>query len=283
MTFTLTIKMTSIFFQAAGKPVRAVIASLIRDIVCFIPLIIILPLFFGIKGILFAAPCADFIAMIVAAALTITFMNSLKETPKTENDTALRPSKKGVIVTIAREHGSSGKQIGKLVAERLNIPFYYKEMTALAARESGLDREFISDLNANSPDHFRELYLGTNIVQQAIAAQDKVIKKIADSGSCVIVGRAADYVLRNYEDVVRIFIYADGEYKIKRVMEIYGDDYKTAKENVRRADEARASYYKNISGLDWGDRHNYELLIDGSAGMEKCAELICGYISAIDK
>lgn len=80
-------------------------------------------------------------------------------------------------------------------------------MTTLAARESGLDKEFIFDLNVNSPEHFRELYLGTNVVQQAIAAQDKIIKKIADNGSCVIVGRADDYVLRNYEDAVRIFIY----------------------------------------------------------------------------
>lgn len=112
VTFTCIIKMTSIFFQAVGKPAQAVISSMIRDIVCFIPLILILPNFFGIEGI------------------------------------------QGVIITIGREHGSSGKQIGKLVAEKLGIPFYYKEMTALAA-------------------------------------QDKVIRKIAEQGSCVIVGRAA--------------------------------------------------------------------------------------------
>ena len=78
VTFTCTIKMTSIFFQAVGKPIFAVVASMIRDIVCFIPLIIILPVFFGIEGILWAAPTADFIAIIVAAILTITFMRTLK-------------------------------------------------------------------------------------------------------------------------------------------------------------------------------------------------------------
>lgn len=98
----------------------------------------------------------------------------------------------------------------------------------------------------------------------------------------MIVGRAADYVLRNYEDVVRTFIYADNDYKIKRVMDVYGGDYKAAKENVRRADEARASYYKNISDRKWGECHNYELLLDGSVGVEKCAEIICRYVSAID-
>lgn len=280
VTFTCTIKMTSIFFQAVGKPIRAVVASMIRDIICFIPLIITLPLFFGIEGILFAAPAADLIAMIVAAALTVSFMKTLKAGHSEDtSDAVLKPSDKGVIITIAREHGSSGKQIGKLVAEKLGIPFYYKEMTALAAQESGLDKEFISDINANAPAMLQSLYLGTDVVQQAVAAQDKVIRRIADNGSCVIVGRAADYVLRDNKDVVRIFVYADEEYKIGRVMEIYGDSAEEARKNIRRSDEARASYYKNISSLDWGDRHNYELMLDSSIGLEESANVICDYIS----
>ncbi len=281
VTFTCTIKMTSIFFQAVGKPIRAVVASMIRDIICFIPLIITFPIFFGIEGILFAAPAADLIAMIVAAALTVSFMKTLKASHSDDtSDAVLKPSGKGVIITIAREHGSSGKQIGKLVAERLGIPFYYKEMTALAAQESGLDKEFISDINSNAPAMLQSLYLSTDVVQQAVAAQDKVIRKIADNGSCVIVGRAADYVLRDHEDVVRVFIYADEEYKIGRVMEIYGDSAEEARKNIHRSDEARASYYKNISSLDWGNRRNYELMLDSSIGLEESANVICDYVSS---
>ncbi|MBD5105279.1 MAG: MATE family efflux transporter [Ruminococcaceae bacterium] len=284
VTFTCTVKMTSIFFQAVGKPIHAVAASMIRDIICFIPLIIILPAFFEIEGILYAAPSADLIAMIVAAILTVTFMKTLKAKPSEEStDTVLKPSSKGVIITIAREHGSSGKQIGKIVSERLGIPFYYKEMTALAAQESGLDKEFISDLNANAPAMLHSLYLSTDVVQQAIAAQDKVIRKIADNGSCVIVGRAADHVLRDYEDTVRVFIYADADYKIGRVMEVYGDSAEEAKRNIHRSDEARASYYKNISGLNWGDRHNYELMLDSSIGLEASADIICDYVRGRSK
>ncbi|MBD5116932.1 MAG: MATE family efflux transporter [Ruminococcaceae bacterium] len=284
VTFTCTIKMTSIFFQAVGKPIRAVVASMIRDIICFIPLIITLPLFFGIEGILFAAPSADLIAMIVAAALTVTFMKTLKDKPSEKGaETVLKPSSKGVIITIAREHGSSGKQIGKLVAERLGIPFYYKEMTALAAQESGLDKEFISDINVNAPALLHSLYLSTDVVRQAIIAQDKVIRKIADNGSCVIVGRAADYVLRGYEDAVRIFIYADEDYRIRRVMEVYGDSAEEAKRNIHRSDEARASYYKNISELNWGDRHNYELMLDSSIGLEASVNVICDYVRGKSK
>ena len=279
VTFTCTIKMTSIFFQAVGKPIQAVVASMIRDIVCFIPLILILPAFFGIEGILYAAPIADFIAMMIAASLTVAYMRTLKgEAAPEEKDAVIKSSKKGVIITIAREHGSLGKQIGKIVAERLEIPFYYKEMTALAAQESGLDKEFISNLNANSPTLMHDLYLSTNVIQQAVIAQDKVIRKIADHGSCVIVGRAADYVLRDYADTVRIFIYAPKEIKMQRVMEVYGDSREAAAKNIHRSDEARAAYYKNISGNIWGDRQNYELLVDSSAGLEACADVICEYI-----
>lgn len=280
VTFTCVIKMTSIFFQAVGKPVRSVVASMIRDIVCFIPLIIILPIFFSIEGILCAAPCADFIAMMVALGLTIPFMKGLKN-QKTEmtNDAVIKPTKKGVIITIARQHGSSGKQIGKIVSEKLGIPFYYKEVTALAAQESGLHKEFISDINKNSPDLLRSLYLSTDVVQQAVVAQDKIIRKIADNGSCVIVGRAADYVLRDYQDVVRIFVSAPEEYRIKRIMDVYGDTQEQARENLHRSDKARSAYYSNISGQSWGDVKNYDLCIDSSIGVNESAEIILAYVN----
>lgn len=167
----------------------------------------------------------------------------------------LKASKKGVIITIAREHGSAGKQIGKEVAEKLNIPFYYKEVAALAAEESGLHN--------------------TSVVQQAIIAQEKIIRKIADQGSCVIVGRAADYVLRGYDNVIRIFIYAPEEYRVGRVMEVYGDTRKEAIKNIHRSDEARAAYYHGISDMRWGKAHNYDFLINSSIGVEQCAEIIC--------
>ena len=280
VTFTCTIKMSSIFFQAAGKPVLAILASLIRDIVCFIPLICVLPIFYGIEGILWAAPFADLVAMIVAAALTIVYFKGLK-TEKTEEpsvDAVIKPSKPGVIITIGREHGSSGKQIGKIVAETLGIPFYYKEMTALAAQGSGLDKEFISELNANSPNFLYDLYLSCEPAQQAIIAQDKIIKKIAENGSCVIVGRAADYVLRDNGNVIKVFVHAPEDYRVKRVMEVYGDTEEQAVKSVRRSDTARAAYYRNVTGLSWGDSKNYDLCVNSSVGVEKSAEIILSYL-----
>lgn len=284
--FTCTIKMSSIFFQAVGKPVFAVLTSLIRDIICFVPLICVLPIFYGVNGILASAPIADLLAMLVTAGLTVAFFIGIKKmeakssATNGQDSTVIKPSKDGVIITIARQHGSSGKQIGKIVAEKLGIPFYYKEMTALAAQESGLDKEFISDINANSPDVLRSLYLSCEVVQQAITAQDKIIRKIADNGSCVIVGRAADYVLRGYKDVVRIYIYAPEEYRVKRIMEVYGDSEEEAKKNLRRSDKARAAYYANISAQKWGDSKNYDLCVDSSIGVEQSADLIVSYVQA---
>ena len=285
ISISCLIKVNSIFFQAVGKPIQAAITSMIRDIVCFVPLIIVLPLLSqGVESILWSAPISDFIAMIVTAILSVSFIKSLHKTENAEQVSAvIKPSCQGVIITIGREHGSSGKQIGKLVAEKLGIPFYYKEMTALAAQESGLDREFIADINTDSPSILHSLYLSTEVVQRAIVAQDQVIKRIADEGSCVIVGRAADHVLREHENVLNIFVYAPEEYRIGRIMEVYGDDYETAKKNIKHSDEARASYYKNISGRSWGDRRNYHLMIDGSIGLEKSADIIYSYVNAYSK
>jgi cytidylate kinase len=123
-----------------------------------------------------------------------------------------------------------------------------------------------------------ELYLSTDVVRQAIIAQEKIIRKIADNGSCVIVGRAADYVLRDYEDVVRIFIHAPDAYRIKKVMEAYGDTEPEGKKSIARSDAARASYYKNISGLDWGNARQYNLCINSAIGVENTVAAICGYI-----
>ena len=285
VTFTCVIKMTSIFFQAVGQPVKAAIISLTRDIACFVPLVILLPKAMGIKGTLWAAPVADIIGIIITVYFISAFFKSLdQETDQLETPAApltIKPSQKGVIITIAREHGSAGKYIGQLVAEKLNIPYYYKEMTALAAQESGLAAEFVSEINANSSRALYEIYLSTDVIQLAILAQESIIRKIADSGSCVIVGRSADYVLRDYNDVVTIFIHAPKEYRVKKVMEMYGDTEQEATKNIKKSDAARAAYYKSISGLEWGNARNYDLCINSSIGTEKTADAICAFVSNI--
>ena len=283
ITFTCTIKITSIFFQAVGEPTKAAIISLSRDIVCFIPAVIILPQFMGVEGALWAAPVADFIGIIIASTLLIKFFHSLENIDdNSKNEAVLQKSKKGVIVTISRQHGSQGKSIGELVAKELNIPYYYKEMTALAAKESGLDKEFVSKINQNA-DVLHELYLTTAPVKYAIEAQEQVINKIAGEGSCVLVGRAADYVLRDNKNIVKVFIYAPKDYRVKKVIEMYGDEKKEAYKNIDKSDKNRASYYQMISGKVWGEPENYDLCIDSSIGKENTSKIILDYINTLYK
>ena len=275
---TCLIKMFSIFLQAVGEPLKAAVVSLARDIILFVPLVIILPRFMGVEGTLWVAPAADLLGMLVSGILLISFFKKLpKDITDEENDTIIKKSHPGVIITIAREHGSAGKYIGELVAKKLGIPYYYKELTALAAKESGLDKEFISKINSKK-DVLHELYLTTSPIQYAIQAQDKIIKKIAENGSCVIVGRAADYILKDKENTVRIFIYANKNYKIKKLQEMYGDSEKKALSNMHKSDQNRASYYKIVSSKVWGDYKNYDFMIDSSIGTVETANIICEYI-----
>ena len=162
----------------------------------------------------------------------------------------------------------------------MGVPCYYKEMIAIAAYESGLAEEFISNLNSDENAVMRELYLSTNAVQDAVTAQDQAIRSLADAGSCVIVGRSADYVLRNHKNIVRVFISAPKEYRIKKVMEMYGDSRDQAVKSIERSDMARRSYYESITNKKWGDSHSYEMCVDSSIGVEKTADLICAYISS---
>ena len=271
-----------VFFQAVGSSLKSSLLTIIRTVVLFVPLGYVFSRF-GLARFWLTFPVTETITSLVGALFFRGFLRSdyvrNAAVPAPETHTALQPSHPGVIITIAREHGSSGKQIGKLVAEALGVPFYYKEMIALAAHESGLDREFISNIHKNAPDILRELYLSSDAVQRAVEAQDAIIRRIAENGSCVIVGRAADYVLRGRPNVVRVFIHAPQDFRISRVREVYGDTPDEAVRNIRRSDSARAAYYRHISGMRWGDARNYELTVDSSAGLQKSADIILHYLA----
>jgi len=274
--FTCVQKVCAIFLQSIGRAQAAAPLAILRDLLLIV-FSVIVPVFFGVTGIFWAAPIADLFAMLITLVVMLRLWKELqgeKGRAVSAAEGQIRPSKQGVIITISREHGSAGKRVGQKLAQMLQIPCYYKEVTALAAQESGLAAEFISDINKNSPDRLKELYLSTKIMQQAIIAQDKIIKRIADSGSCVIVGRAADYILREYADVIRIFIYAPKEYRVRKVMEMYGDTEAEARENIEHSDAARSNYYRSVTGTSWANCHNYELCIDSSIGEDASAGVI---------
>ena len=276
-------KVCAIFLQSIGKAKAAAPLSILRDVLLIV-FSRLIPAFLGVTGIFWAAPIADILAILITAAVMVRVWKELgRDNNAKEPMAAIQPSRQGAIITIAREHGSAGKRIGQLAAQRLNIPCYYKELVAVAAQESGLAQEFISGINSDENAVMRELYLSTDPVKRAIDAQNKAIRHIADAGSCVLIGRSADYVLRNYKDVVRIFIHAPKSYREKKVMEMYGDSPEAAKKSIARSDAARAAYYKSVSGQEWGDPHGYELCIDASMGEDAAASLICDYINRMSR
>lgn len=286
--FTCVQKVCAIFLQSIGHARAAAPLSVLRDALLIV-FSILIPVFMGVTGIFWAAPIADVVAIAVTAGVMARLWKELKaedgdrvvDTKEETEGTILQTSHPGVIITIAREHGSAGKYIGQLVAQKLGIPCYYKELTALAAQESGLAKEFISGINSDENAVMRELYLSTSAVHQAVIAQEKAINMIADQGSCVIVGRAADFVLRNRENLVRIFIHAPKAYRVKKVMEMYGDTEQEGRRSIAHSDTARGAYYESISGKVWGDARQYELCLDSSAGAQVTAGVICDYVARV--
>ncbi len=283
---TCVTKASAIFFQSIGQPGKAMTIAVCRDFLFLVPLTIVFPIVGGIKLFLWSAPVADVLTLVVTAIFTLVFFSKLRKKEDTHEvlkviseNKSLKNSTEGVIVTISREHGAGGREIGKKLAEKLGVPFYDKEITLLAAKESGLATDYIAGFEQANTVLY-SLYLSCEVNQNAINAQSQILNEIADKGSCVIVGRAADYVLRDRKDLCKVFVYAPMEYKISCVMKNYGDDEKTAKANVKKADKKRALYYKNVTGQKWASSENYNLCVDGSLGVDAVAQMIADYLAS---
>ena len=195
------------------------------------------------------------------------------------------------LVTISREYGSGGRIIGELLAEKLKVPFYDKEIIDMAVEQSGYSREVIegAELKAKSSFayslasalSFNEGTTGSvlSVNDRLFLAQFQVIREIGDTGSGVIVGRCADYVLREMPGVTNVFNYAEYEDRLKRAVEKYGDDPEKAEDIISTYDKARQNYYNYHTGMKWGEYKNYNLAINSSyISEEEAANLIVSYI-----
>lgn len=189
------------------------------------------------------------------------------------------------IITISREFGSGGHSIGKLVAEKLGYHFYGRELIEKVAELSGFSTDFIEESGEYASAKSSLLFSlatagqyessGLSMHDRLYLIQTKVIEDIAAKGNCVIVGRCADFILRDYKDCLHVFIYADMESRAKRIVERYGETDKSPKKRLEDKDQKRKVYYKNYTGRIWGEPHNYNLCLDSSKlGIEACADLI---------
>jgi len=269
-------KAVSIFFQAIGMPIKSTLVAMCRDLIFLVPLTIIMATF-GVKEFLWSAPISDILTTIMAVTfLIVTFKKLNNVTEEEIKETKIKKSKQGVIITISREHGAGGREIGKEVAKLLNIPFYDKELTSIIAYDTGLAKEYIDNLEEKNSALYN-IYLTKNANVEAINAQSKVLRQIAEKGSCVIVGRCADFVLRDY-NICRVFINAPIEYRVERIMKNYSDSNEDARKNIEKSDKNRAEFYNNVTGKIWGDRENYDIIINSEIGVENSAKLIYDYV-----
>lgn len=189
---------------------------------------------------------------------------------------------KNRIITISRQFGSGGRYIGESAARRLGIGYYDKEIIAEIAEKTGLASEFIEKAGEYSPTKsiFSYAFVGRN--RQGISIDDylhsiqrKIILDIAEKGPCVIVGRCADYILRDREDCVNVFIFGNKAEKISRITSIYGDDPEEAERRIREMDKKRSINYKYCTDREWGRFENYTLMLNSSTvGIENCIDII---------
>ena len=196
------------------------------------------------------------------------------------------------IITISREYGSGGRQVGLTVAQKLGMEFYDKELIDAAAKEIGFPTEMIADREQRLTNSLLYNFaMGTlygiayprepkvselPLTEQIYQAQKKAIEEAAKRGSCIFVGRCADYILKSRPDVLRVFIYADRDIRKRRAIEEYGEIEEYIDEFMYQTDKRRRIHYENYTNQKWGSRENYDLMLNsGDLGLDKCVELLC--------
>lgn len=198
-----------------------------------------------------------------------------------------------VVITIARQYGSGGKTVGKMLAEKMGIPWYSRDILKMASEESGINEQLFmqSDERLKNGLFKRiapDIYTGGLIPPESsdfVSAknlfnyQAEVIKRLAKTQSCVIIGRAADFVLKDYPNVVSVFVHGSETFNLARAMEQNSMTEEEMKKFIAKTDKYRAEFYKHYTGREWTDARNYDLCLNSSKlGFEKCVEEIQAYI-----
>ena len=196
---------------------------------------------------------------------------------------------KKIIITVSREFGSGGHEIGEKLAERLGVPFYDRDIIDKAAEQTGLSAEYIAEHEQRYTSSLMfNLAMGNYsrtgelpLHDQIDIVESEIIRNFAKEGPCVIVGRCADYVLEDDFELLNVFVYSSDSAKLGRVMDKYGYTAKQAEKAVKETNRMRSKHYNFFTGRIWGDRKNYDLLINSEKfSMDDCIELI---ISAVEK
>lgn len=195
------------------------------------------------------------------------------------------------IITISREFGSGGRSIGREVANRLGIPFYDKELVEQVALESGFAPQFIEEHGERAPSRSRLAYAfshqgipglmnGMSTADFLWSIQCNVIMQLAEKGPCVIVGRNADYILKDRQDCLDVFIHADMDFRADRIVRLYGESEKSPEARLNEKDKRRMVNYQHYTGRTWGQATNYDLCLNSAKlGIDKCVDMIVDIVN----
>lgn len=268
---------TSITVQSLGNVKKATMVSFIRQIILFIPIACFMAIYLhkGIYGVLNAGPIADAITFFIALVIFYSEYRklSIKEKPTNLEDIKVNNTYKGkkIVITISREYGSGGHYVGELLAKRMGLNFYDKNLINLISKKSGLSKEYVEE-NSQKLASFK--YIDNND-DRIFIAEEKVIKDLAKKESCVIVGRCADYILKDNKDTIKVFLYSSSQDKVKRAVKYYNLEEDKALKEINKINSERAKHYKYYTNRDWYDFANYDIALNVDyLGVEKTAELL---------
>lgn len=268
---------TSITVQSLGNVKKATMVSFIRQIILFIPIACFMAIYLhkGIYGVLNAGPIADAITFFIALVIFYSEYRklSIKENYTNLEDIKVNNTYKGkkIVITISREYGSGGHYVGELLAKRMGLNFYDKNLINLISKKSGLSKEYVE---ANNQKLASFKYIDNND-DRIFIAEEKVIKDLARKESCVIVGRCADYILKDNKDTIKVFLYSSSQDKVKRAVKYYNLEEDKALKEINKINNERAKHYKYYTNRDWYDFANYDIALNVDyLGVEKTAELL---------
>ncbi len=289
-------KASCIFLQSINKPYKAMILSLMRDIVFLVPGVCLFGFLGDVETMLWAGILSDVLSFLITMAVVLVECKKLKHS-QNEQTIALIPlqNSKNLVITIGREFGSGGKYIGQELAKRLKINCYDNELVSKVAQDFNIDLMTLQSVDEKQKSSFWYGF-ATNYVfskQQSevlpispedslFLKQSKIIEDLYNSESCVLIGRCADFILKDKPNVIKIFVYSsDLKFKIDRKVKFENCSEEEAKNNIIKTDKERADYYKHFTSQTWGDKSNYDICIDTSKlGVEKSVDLLENYIKA---
>lgn len=289
VVLTCVNKGTFIYMQALGDAKVSTALSMVREVIFGVGLPLLLPLFFGLDGVLYFMPLADiltFIASVIVVMRTNKKLRRMEAQEPAFEGAAVMPSRGNPdargIITIGRSYGAGGRSVGKAVAEALGVPYYDSELLEQAAVSSGLSRKFLESMDEKSVKP-GAIYRYTGFASEqasgletiAARAQQEIIEKVAAEGSCVIVGRRADQILKGREDLFRVFVTAPAAARVNRVAQRENLSQQESAQKIKKADKERSAYYNQHPGQEWGAASTYDLCVDtDKLGVQGAADLI---------